>query len=79
MDILIGQKPVMDYVMKILSCKNDKSFSIKARGRYISKAVDVWEAYRRKFNNIKEVKFITNSLKYENKYVSEIEISFTLN
>lgn len=79
MDIFIGHKPVVDYVMRILYNKDDKNFSIKARGRNISKAIDVYEAYRRKFNNIKDVNFTTKSLKYENKYVSEIEIRFTLN
>ena len=49
--ILIGQKPLMAYataiVMQVNSGANE--LSVKARGRVISKAVDVVEVCRRRF------------------------------
>ena len=49
--ILIGQKPLMAYATAVVMQINSgsKELSVKARGRVISKAVDVVEVCRRRF------------------------------
>jgi DNA-binding protein len=49
--VLIGQKPMMAYATAIVMQINSgsKELSVKARGRVISKAVDVVEVCRRRF------------------------------
>ena len=49
MEILVGNKPVKNYVLYVLATlpKEDKVL-IKARGRSIAKAVDVAEILKRK-------------------------------
>jgi DNA-binding protein len=54
--VLIGRKPVMNYVVACLTFFNsgEKNIVIKARGRAISRAVDTVELLRRAF--IKDLK-----------------------
>jgi len=49
--VLIGNKPVMNYVLAIITLFHGgaKEVSVKARGRSISRAVDVVEVVRRRF------------------------------
>jgi len=49
--VLIGQKPLMAYATAVVMQINSgsKELSVKARGRVISKAVDVVEVCRRRF------------------------------
>ncbi|UCD96346.1 MAG: DNA-binding protein Alba [Candidatus Bathyarchaeota archaeon] len=49
--VLIGRKPVMNYVVACLTFFNsgEKTVTIKARGRAISTAVDTVELLRRAF------------------------------
>ena len=49
--VLIGRKPVMNYVLACITLFHSgaKEVSIKARGRAISRAVDVAEIARRRF------------------------------
>jgi DNA-binding protein len=49
--VLIGKKPVMNYVMACLSLFHGGAtkISVKARGRAISRAVDVVEVTKRRF------------------------------
>ncbi|MBU7014113.1 MAG: DNA-binding protein Alba [Theionarchaea archaeon] len=50
--VFIGGKPVMNYVLAVVTQLNSGTSSevvIKARGRAISRAVDVAEIVRRKF------------------------------
>ena len=49
--VLIGKKPLMAYATAIVMQANtgDGDISVKARGRAISKAVDVVEVVRRRF------------------------------
>jgi DNA-binding protein len=49
--VLIGKKPVMNYVLACITFFHGgaKEISIKARGRAISRAVDVVEVVRRRF------------------------------
>ena len=49
--VLVGQKPVMNYVLACITLFHGGAdeISIKARGRAISRAVDIVEIVRRKF------------------------------
>jgi DNA-binding protein len=49
--VLIGKKPVMNYVLACITLFHGgaKEVSIKARGRAISRAIDVAEVVRRRF------------------------------
>jgi DNA-binding protein Alba len=50
--IYIGNKPFMNYVTAVamqFTSQDAKEVVIKARGRYISRAVDVAEVVRKKF------------------------------
>lgn len=50
-DVLIGRKPVMNYVLACITLFHGgaSEISVKARGRAISRAVDVVEVCRRRF------------------------------
>lgn len=58
--VLIGKKPVMNYVIACLTFFNsgEKNISIKARGQAISTAVDTVELLRRAFIKDVELKSI---------------------
>jgi len=58
--VLIGKKPVMNYVLACLSLFHGGAgeISVKARGRAISRAVDVVEVTRRRFMPDLQVKDI---------------------
>ena len=49
--VLIGRKPVMNYVLACITLVHGgaKEINVKARGRAISRAVDVVEVTRRRF------------------------------
>jgi DNA-binding protein len=49
--VLVGKKPVMNYVLACITFFHGgaKEVSIKARGRAISRAIDVVEVVRRRF------------------------------
>ncbi|MEM3670421.1 MAG: DNA-binding protein Alba [Thermoprotei archaeon] len=79
--ILIGQKPVMNYVTATLTQfeRGSNEVILKARGKSISRAVDTAEILRRSFMTdafVKEVKITTESFTLDNrtKNVSAIEI-----
>lgn len=81
--VLVGKKPVMNYVLACLTLfQNEaKEVSIKARGRAISKAVDVAQIVARRFLSdvkIKDIKIGTEQVKNEQtgtvSNVSSIEI-----
>ena len=59
--VLIGNKPVMNYVLAVVTQFNAgaKEIIIKARGRAISRAVDVAEVSRHRFVIDAKVKKIT--------------------
>lgn len=85
--VLIGKKPVMNYVMACLSLFHGGAteISVKARGRAISRAVDVVEVTRRRFMpdlKIKNIEIGTDKLTpFEEgstqSNISTIEISLT--
>lgn len=49
--VLIGNKPVMNYVLACITLfhSGEKEVKVKARGRSISRAIDVAEVVRRRF------------------------------
>ena len=49
--VLIGKKPIMNYVLACITFFHGgaKEVKIKARGKAISRAIDVAEVVRRKF------------------------------
>jgi DNA-binding protein Alba len=49
--VLIGRKPVMNYVLACITSFHSgaKEVSVKARGKAISRAIDVVEVVRRRF------------------------------
>ncbi len=80
--VFVGNKPVMNYVLAALTQLNEGAgeVTIKARGRAISRAVDVAEILRNRFMpnlNIKGIKIDTEELESEGRSVnvSTIEIA----
>ena len=81
--IFIGSKPVMNYVLALMTQFNKKvtDVTLKARGRSISRAVDTAEIARNKFMpnlKIKSITIGTESVKDEqgkNINVSSMEIT----
>ena len=79
--VYVGKKDLMTYVMSVLSRfqKDAKKVTVKARGRAISRAVDIAEVTRNRFmQNIKVSTIQIGSKAVEregrNFNVSEIEI-----
>lgn len=79
--VYIGTKPFMNYVtsvvMQFTTKKKDKVI-IKARGKFISRAVDIAEVVKKKF--LKDLKIrieniITNSEEFENKEGKKVSVS----
>ncbi len=58
--VLIGKKPIMNYVLACITFFHGgaKEVSIKARGKAISRAIDVAEVVRRRFLPDAKVKAI---------------------
>ena len=81
--VLIGRKPVMNYVVACLTFFNsgEKEVTVKARGRAISRAVDTIELLRRAFVKdlgVKNIKTGTEEMVREDgqkSNVSTIEIT----
>ncbi|MDK2795608.1 MAG: archaea-specific DNA-binding protein [Archaeoglobaceae archaeon] len=79
--VFVGNKPVMNYVLAVLTQFNGgaSEVSIKARGRAISRAVDVAEIVRKRFLpdvDVKDIKISTEQVSSEQgtANVSAIEI-----
>ncbi len=85
--IFIGGKPFMNYVTGVVmqfTTKNADEVIIKARGKFISRAVDVAEVAAKRFlvGQVKIKDVVINSEEFENKEgkmvrVSTIEILLT--
>ena len=79
--VFIGGKPFMNYVTGVVmqfTTNNAPQVVIKARGKFISKAVDVAEVARRKFLKeqgitIKHIK--VDSEEFENKEGKQVNVS----
>lgn len=61
--VYVGRKPVMSYVMAVITQFNGgaSEVNVKARGKIISRAVDVAEIVRNKFLTDVKVKSISTS------------------
>jgi DNA-binding protein len=59
--VLIGKKPIMNYVLACITFFHGgaKEVSIKARGRSISRAIDVAEVVRHRFLTDAKIKSIS--------------------
>ncbi len=83
--VFIGKKPTMNYVLAVVTQFNsgNDEVVIKARGRAISRAVDVAEIVRHRFvmdSSIKDIKIETEQLQREEgntANVSSIEITLS--
>lgn len=84
--VYIGQKPTMNYVLAVVTQFNNEGtteVTIKARGRAISRAVDVAEIVRHRFIkdvSYKEIKIDTEQVQTEGggtANVSSMEICLT--
>ena len=83
--VFIGEKPFMNYITGVViqfTAKNAREVTIKARGKFISRAVDVAEAATRRFLKehdifVKDIKIGSEEFKNQegkNVRVSTIEI-----
>lgn len=79
--VYIGKKPTMNYVLAVITHFNSGSREVvvKARGRSISRAVDVAEIVRGRFvpdSEVRDVRIATEKLTEEGRSatVSSIEI-----
>lgn len=84
--ILVGKKPIWSYVMAALVQLNQgvKEITVKARGRAISKAVDIAEIVRQRWLpgkiDVKSIEIGTDAIKDQNgnqRNISTIEITLT--
>ncbi|MFP3909453.1 MAG: DNA-binding protein Alba [Halobacteriota archaeon] len=80
--VFVGNKPVMNYVLAVLTQFNSGigEVSVKARGRAISRAVDVAEIVRKRFLpdvDVKDISISTEKVESEQgeANVSAIEIT----
>lgn len=78
--IFIGNKPFMNYVTSVVvqfTTKNAKEVIIKARGKFISRAVDVAEVAVKRFLNdqIKLKDIAINSEEFKNKEGRDVRVS----
>jgi len=79
--IFIGGKPFMNYVTGVVmqfTTQGMKEVTIKARGKFISKAVDVAEISMKRFlkeQNITVSNIKINSEEFENKEKKKVNVS----
>ncbi len=77
--IFIGNKPFMNYVTAVVmqfTTKNTPEVIVKARGKFISRAVDVAEVACKRFMESAEVKDIKiDSEEFTNKEGREVRVS----
>ena len=78
--VFIGNKPFMNYVTGVVmqfTTKGASEVVVKARGKFISRAVDVAEVARKRFLNdtidIKDIK--VDSEEFENKEGRQVRVS----
>ncbi len=81
--VYVGKKPLMNYVSAVITqfLGGTKKVHVKARGRYIKRAVDVAEAIRNKFlPNVKveNITIGTEEMEREGKTVRVSTIDITL-
>ena len=79
--VFIGEKPFMNYVTGVVmqfTTQNSDEVIVKARGKFISRAVDVSEVASKRFlDNTVEVKDIkTGSEDFTNREGKNVRVSF---
>ncbi len=79
--VFIGGKPFMNYVTGVVmqfTSKGAKEVTVKARGKFISRAVDVAEVITKRFlkeQNITVKKIQIDSEEFENKEGKKVNVS----
>lgn len=78
--IFVGNKPFMNYVTGVVmqfTTQEAKEVVVKARGKFISRAVDIVEVATKRFlDNTVEISDIkTNSEEFENKEGKQVRVS----
>lgn len=78
--IFVGAKPFMNYVTGIVmqfTTKNEKEVLVKARGKFISRAVDVVEVAEKRFleGQIKVSDIKIDSEEFKNKEGKDVRVS----
>jgi archaea-specific DNA-binding protein len=79
--VFVGSKPLMKYVTAVImqfNTENLTKVSIKSRGKFISKAIDVEEIVRKKFlkeKNLSLTDVIINSEEFTNKEGKPLTVS----
>ncbi len=81
--VYVGNKPVMNYVLAVLTQFNEGASEvvIKARGKAISRAVDVAEIVKNRFMpnvDVKDIKIDTEELMSEGRTVNVSTIEIVL-
>ncbi len=72
--IFVGGKPFINYVTGVVmqfTTKQAKEVTIKSRGKFISKAVDIAEVARRKF--LKDLNLIVKEIKIDSEEFENTE------
>lgn len=79
--VFIGSKPFMNYVSGVVmqfTTKGSKEVIIKARGKFIARAVDVEQVTKNKFlkeQNVQTKEIKTGSEEFENKEGRRVNVS----
>lgn len=78
--VFVGTKPFMNYVTGLVmqfTTKNADEVFLKARGKFISKAVDIVEVTTKRFlrDQVKVVDIRTNSEEFKNKEGRLVRVS----
>ena len=78
--IFVGSKPLMNYVTGIImqfNSSDTKEVTIKSRGKFTSKAIDIVELTKRKFEKegVKEKEIKIGSEKFETSEGKKITVS----
>ncbi|MDD4878456.1 MAG: DNA-binding protein Alba [Candidatus Nanoarchaeia archaeon] len=78
--IFVGSKPFMNYVTGVVmqfTTQNAENVTIKARGKFISKAVDIAEVAAKRFldNTVLVGSIQTDSEEFKNKEGRQIRVS----
>lgn len=78
--IFVGGKPFMNYVTGVVmqfTTQNAKEVIVKARGKFISRAVDIAEVVRKRFleNQVELGNIKIDSEEFENKEGRQVRVS----
>ncbi len=78
--VFVGMKPFMNYVTAVVmqfTTKNAESVAIKARGKFISRAVDIAEVATKRFldGQVEITGIATNSEDFKNREGRDVRVS----